>query len=59
MPAKVAIVEDEDSILTLLTYNLERAGYTVVSTKSGTEALFLIDEEQPDLVILVPGIISP
>lgn len=59
MPAKVVIVEDEDPIITVLTYNLERAGYTVVSTKSGSEAVLLIEEQQPDLVILdwmLPGL---
>lgn len=59
MPAKIAVIEDEDAIVTLLTYNLERAGYVVVSTKSGSEALFLIEEHQPDLVILdwmLPGL---
>lgn len=59
MPAKVAIVEDEDAILTLLTYNLEKAGYNVVSTKVGGEALLLIEEQQPDILILdwmLPGL---
>ncbi len=59
MPAKVVIVEDEDPIITLLTYNLERAGFAVVSTKSGSEAALLIEEQQPDLVILdwmLPGL---
>jgi len=59
MPAKVAIIEDEDAILTLLTYNLQKAGYNVVSTKVGGEALLLIEEQQPDLLILdwmLPGL---
>lgn len=59
MPAKIVIVEDEDAIVTLLTYNLERAGYATATTKSGNEALLLIDEQQPDLVILdwmLPGL---
>ncbi len=59
MPAKVLIVEDEDAIVTLLTYNLEAEGYAVVSVKSGDEAMMVVDEERPDLVILdwmLPGL---
>ncbi|MFM7085157.1 MAG: phosphate regulon transcriptional regulator PhoB [Hyphomicrobium sp.] len=59
MPAKILIVEDEDSLVTLLTYNLEKEGYKVVFTKKGSDALFFIEEEHPDLVILdwmLPGI---
>ena len=52
MAAKILIVEDEDALVTLLTYNLEAAGYDVAAVKSGDEALLAIDEEQPDLVIL-------
>ena len=52
MAAKILIVEDEDALVTLLTYNLEAAGYEVAAVKSGDEALLAIEEEQPDLVIL-------
>jgi two-component system phosphate regulon response regulator PhoB len=59
MPAKVLIVEDEDSLVTLLSYNLQAEGYGVVHTPSGSEAMMLIQEERPDLVILdwmLPGV---
>ena len=59
MPAKVLIVEDEDALVTLLTYNLEADGYDVVVSKSGNDALVILAEEQPDIVILdwmLPGI---
>ena len=59
MPAKVLIVEDEDALVTLLTYNLESEGYAVVAARSGSEALVVVAEEQPDLVILdwmLPGL---
>ena len=59
MPAKVLIVEDEDALVTLLTYNLEADGYDVVVSKSGNDALVVLAEEQPDIVILdwmLPGI---
>ena len=59
MPAKVMIVEDEDALVTLLSYNLESEGYDVVATKSGSDALVMAEEEQPDLIILdwmLPGL---
>ena len=59
MPAKVLIVEDEDSLVTLLSYNLQSEGYTVVHTPSGTDAVMMMQEERPDLVILdwmLPGL---
>ena len=52
MLAKILIVEDEAALVTLLTYNLDAEGYGVVSASSGDEALLLIKEERPDLVIL-------
>ena len=48
----ILVVEDEESLATLLHYNLERDGYGVVVSGDGEEALILIDEKQPDLVIL-------
>jgi len=59
MPAKVLIVEDEDSLVTLLTYNLKAEGYTVIHTASGNDAMMVVREERPDLVILdwmLPGL---
>ena len=48
----VLVVEDEDSLATLLQYNLDKEGYHVAHSADGEEALLLIDEKQPDLVIL-------
>lgn len=59
MAAKIMIVEDEDALVTLLTYNLEQQGFDVVCTKTGSEALLLAEEEGPDLIILdwmLPGL---
>lgn len=59
MPAKVLIVEDEEALVTLLTYNLEAEGYAVVHAASGTEAMIVVSEERPDIVILdwmLPGL---
>ena len=48
----ILVVEDEDSLATLLQYNLEKEGYGVSICADGEEALIRIDEKQPDLVIL-------
>jgi len=59
MPAKVLIVEDEESLVTLLTYNLEAEGYAVVHVASGSDAMLVLNEEKPDLVVLdwmLPGL---
>jgi len=47
----ILLVDDEDSIQTLLTYPLERDGYTVVQARDGDEALRRFDEEAVDLVV--------
>jgi DNA-binding response OmpR family regulator len=48
----ILLVDDEDSIQTLLTYPLERDGYTVVQARDGEEALRRFGEEAIDLVVL-------
>ena len=52
MPPNIMVVEDEDALATLLQYNLEKEGYRVTVTGDGEEALVLVDEQQPDLVVL-------
>jgi two-component system phosphate regulon response regulator PhoB len=48
----VLVVEDEDALATLLQYNLDKEGYRVANCADGEEALIIVDEKQPDLVIL-------
>jgi two-component system phosphate regulon response regulator PhoB len=50
--ASILVVEDEDSLATLLQYNLGKEGYDVSLSADGEEALLMIDERQPDLVVL-------
>ncbi len=52
MNPKVLIVEDEESIVTLLRYNLEGQGFRVSAAGDGEEALAMIADEPPDLLIL-------
>ena len=48
----ILLVDDEESIQTLLTYPLEREGYRVVPARTGDEALQRFAEEEIDLVVL-------
>jgi len=48
----VLVVEDEDALSTLLSYNLEKEGYKVSVAADGEEGLMLVDERQPDLIVL-------
>jgi DNA-binding response OmpR family regulator len=48
----ILLVDDEDSVQSLLTYPLERDGFRVVSARDGEEALRLFAAEPIDLVVL-------
>ncbi len=48
----ILLVDDEESIQTLLTYPLQRDGYRVVQARDGDEALRRFAEEEVDLVVL-------
>jgi two-component system, OmpR family, phosphate regulon response regulator PhoB len=55
----VLVVEDEPAQREVLGYNLEAEGFRVVMADSGDEALLLVAEERPDLVVLdwmLPGV---
>lgn len=49
---RLLVVEDDKPIAELLKHHFTSAGYTVTVTADGDEALILIDEIKPDLVIL-------
>jgi two-component system phosphate regulon response regulator PhoB len=52
MKPLILIVEDEASLVTLLRYNLEKEGYRVCEAGDGEEALTVLAERKPDLVLL-------
>ena len=56
MTATVLLVEDERKLRDLVRSYLERAGFTVLSTGSGAEAIDLGSSAAPDLVILDLGL---
>ena len=56
MAATVLLVEDERKLRDLVRSYLERAGFTVLSTGSGAEAISVAASAEPDLVILDLGL---
>lgn len=48
----VLVVEDEGAQREVLHYNLEAEGFDVVMADNGEDALLLVAEEQPDLIVL-------
>jgi len=48
----VLIVEDEPAQREVLAYNLEAEGFRVARAETGDEALMLVDEVAPDLIVL-------
>lgn len=48
----ILLVDDEDDILDLLTYNLKKEGYAVVTAHNGKEGLARAEETLPDAIIL-------
>ena len=48
----VLVADDEEDILELIVFRLERSGYTVVQAHDGAEALELARSAKPDLAVL-------
>ena len=56
--SKILVVDDEHSLVNLCLLILEQAGYTVRGAFSGKQALQMVDDEVPDLILLdvmMPG----
>jgi len=55
----VLVVDDEEDILELVKYNLEKEGYTVVGVTTGEDALAAARRKVPDVLVLdlmLPGV---
>ena len=55
---QVLVVDDEEDILELVRYNLDKEGYQVMCVRSGEEALQAVKSGAPDLIVLdlmLPG----
>ena len=58
MEPKLLLVEDEPEMLGEMTAYLQREGFRILKASTGTEALAIARNEQPDLVVLdwmLPG----
>jgi DNA-binding response OmpR family regulator len=58
MASRVLIADDEDNLLISLEYLLRRQGYEVSVARDGDQALSMIRQQPPDLVVLdasLPG----
>jgi two-component system phosphate regulon response regulator PhoB len=49
---RVLVVEDEPAQREVLAYNLEAEGFSVSRAENGEEALMLVDEAAPDVIVL-------
>ncbi|PNP90218.1 DNA-binding response regulator [Listeria newyorkensis] len=49
---KILVVDDESSIVTLLQFNIEKAGFDVVTAEDGRTGYELALSEKPDLIVL-------
>lgn len=52
MKNKILVVDDEQSIVTLLQYNLEQAGFEVITAMDGEAGKRLAETESPDIIVL-------
>ncbi|AAV95229.1 phosphate regulon transcriptional regulator PhoB [Ruegeria pomeroyi] len=48
----VLVVEDEMAQREVLAYNLEAEGFRVIRAENGEEAMLLVDEDTPDIIVL-------
>jgi len=58
MEGKILVVDDEEALVRLISYNLAKEGFTILTAEDGTQAWEMIKAEKPELVILdlmLPG----
>jgi len=51
-PHRILVVDDEEDLLELVSYNLTKEGYAVTCVASGEEALHAARKEPPELIVL-------
>src|ERR1051326_4412659 len=52
MPKRIAIVEDEAELASLIEYNLSRQGFQTEIRTGGKETLKPLEQVRPDLIVL-------
>lgn len=58
MEGKILIVDDEEALVRLISYNLAKEGFTILTAEDGNEAWEMIKKEKLDLIVLdlmLPG----
>ena len=61
-PLKVMLIDDDETILETLQFNLKRHGFETFAFKNGKHALVEFDEKNPSLVIIdwmLPDLVGP
>src|SRR5262245_47926903 len=56
---RILVVDDEQDLLDLVTYNLQRSDFDVLTARDGNEAIQIASTELPHLILLdlmLPGI---
>ena len=56
MPATVLIADGEEGLLSLMKATLTKEGFRVITSNSGHDALNLVRQENPDLILLELGL---
>ncbi len=57
--AKILLVEDEEALREVVTFNVQNAGHTIVGIDNANDALMLLEDFLPDLILLdimLPGL---
>ncbi len=57
--AKILLVEDEEALREVVAFNIQNAGHDLVETDNANDALMLLEEFLPDLILLdimLPGL---
>lgn len=52
MSNKILVVDDEQSIMNIIAFNLKKEGFDVVCAEDGEMAIKVFEEENPDLILL-------
>ncbi|HOW65045.1 MAG TPA: response regulator [Candidatus Paceibacterota bacterium] len=52
MAETILIVDDQPFMVRLIQFNLERAGFQIISARNGREAIEQAEARQPDLIVM-------